>query len=110
MPRPAYLIKESVVESHLVAECAKLRVLCPKNKGVRGWPDRTAYWFDGVTDLIETKRPKGGTFEPLQLRTHAKLRQRGHEVFVLTTKAEVDAYIELRRAHGKVIGERIDGP
>lgn len=107
MPRPAYLLLESSVEKYLVQECNKLRALCVKNQRLRGWVDRTAYWFDGVTDLIETKRPKGGKFEPLQLRTHAKLRARGHNVFVINTREQVDTYINLRRPHGRAVGERI---
>ena len=99
--------RESVVEQHLRKECERLRALCVKNRSVRGWPDRTVHWFDGVTDLVETKRPKGGRFEPLQLRTHDKLRARGHSVFVLNTKQLVDEYIEQRRQHGRLVGEKI---
>ena len=107
MPNSLHQIRESAVEKHLLSECNKLRALCVKNQRIRGWVDRTCYWFDGVTDLIELKRPKGGRFEPLQLRTHEKLRQRGHNVFILNTVEQVDAYIMLRRPHGRAVGEKI---
>lgn len=90
--------REGVVETYLVTQCTLAGALCVKNQRVvRGWPDRSIYWWESTHDLIETKRPKGGTFEPLQERTHAKLRARGHSVFVINTKAQVDAYIRLRR-------------
>jgi hypothetical protein len=108
MPRTEADHTEDWVEGHLVAQCKALRALCVKNKQVRnGWPDRTVYWWDGVTDLVETKRPKGGRYEPLQLRTHQRLRRMGHNVFVLLTRTQVDAYIALRRAHGKLVGTKL---
>lgn len=106
MTAPLFRPKESVVETYLVKQCDALRAISTKSKK-RGWPDRTIYWFDGVTDLVETKKPKGSTYEPLQLRTHDKLRQRGHNVFVIFTKMQVDEYIELRRPHGRAVGEKI---
>lgn len=106
MARALFLQKESAVEKHLTDELDKLRALSTKSKK-RGWTDRTVCWFDGLVDFVETKKPRGSTFEPLQLRTHAKLRQRGHNVFVLFTVEEVDAYIELRRPHGRAVGVKI---
>lgn len=97
MPRKANNEQiEADVEAYLVGECNRLGAVCKKNSDRRGWFDRTVYWFDGVSDLIECKRPKGGRFEPLQLRTHARLRRMGHSVFVILTRAQVDDYIATR--------------
>lgn len=92
------LIKESAVESYLKKEVDSLGGICVKNQRRRGWFDRSIYWYEGVADLVETKRPKGGRFEPLQERYHNKLRAMGHAVFVITTRKEVDAYIAMRLA------------
>lgn len=59
---------------------------------LRGWPDRMVL-LPGAPEFVETKRPKGGRFEPLQLRVHAMLRGLGYTVCVLRTKAEVDEYV-----------------
>lgn len=92
-------VTEDAVEGYLVRRIAAVcpRALCIKFKPYRvGWPDRNVYWPDGIHDVIETKRPKGGRFEPLQLRTHDKLRKLGHNVFVILTKDQVDEYIAQR--------------
>src|ERR1043166_2857349 len=96
MPRSQLEQDESFVEEYLRKECAKWRALCKKNMRGQTWPDRTIYWWDGVSDLIETKRPKGGRFEPGQLRTISNLRRMGHNVFVINTRELVDEYIALR--------------
>lgn len=106
MPFAVRAVKESVVVTALTSELDSLRVLHSKLKK-RGWPDHVACWFDGVLDFIEVKKPKGGVFEPLQIRTHDKLRQRGHTVYLLFTVADVTAYIELRRQHGRPIGVKV---
>jgi hypothetical protein len=100
MPRAEAQQTEAWVVGKLVAGAEALGAICKRNPilgGVRrGWPDYAIYWFGGVSDIIETKRPKGGKFEPLQLRTHARLRERGHSVIVINTKAQVEAYLESR--------------
>lgn len=87
---------ESWVENYLVRECELLGAICSKNQKRRGWPDRTIYWYKGVTDLVETKRPIGGRFEPLQLRTHVKMCKMGHTVLLLSTRIQVDEYVRSR--------------
>ena len=99
---------ESTVEKYLVNQ---LRVLglqdvecrCVVKKmggpGWRGWPDRMVLFRSltaapGITHWVELKRPKGGKFEPLQLRNHAVLRRMGFVVRVINSKLQVDAYIE----------------
>lgn len=89
--------RESWVENYLREQVELYGGLCIKTAKRRGWPDREVFWYFGVYDLIETKRPSGGTFEPLQLRTHAKLRQRGFNVLVINTREQVDEYIRSRQ-------------
>lgn len=96
---PAHLQRESHVEKYFKEECEKHGALVKKIQRIRGFPDRIVYWFDGCHDAVELKRPKGGVFEPLQLSTHRKLQQRGHNVFVLNTKLMVDEYIAMRLPH-----------
>jgi hypothetical protein len=56
---------------------------------MRGWPDRLVLLL-GRIFFVETKRPKGGRYEPLQLRIHKVIRRLGHTVHVASTKAMVD--------------------
>jgi len=89
--------RESWVESYLLEQCVLHGALCEKIRNRRGWPDREILWWVGIHDYIELKRPVGGRFEPLQLRIHAKLRQRGHCVLVINTREQVDEYIRSRQ-------------
>lgn len=95
---------EDWVEGYLVKRCNEYRAVCLKNQRRRGWPDRTVYWWGGVTDIIETKRPKNGRYEPLQLRIHGVLRKMGHNVYTLCTRQAVDEYIAMRCEHGRKVG------
>lgn len=104
MPRTQIEQVESYVEKYFVAECNKYRALCIKNQNKRGFMDRTVFWWFGVVDLVELKRPKGGQFEPLQLRYHDKLRKMGHTVMVLNTREQVDDYIRQRVQYGRKVG------
>jgi hypothetical protein len=74
----------------------------------RGWPDRLILWPGGVPDFVETKRPRGGRYQPLQLLIHSELRAAGYNVFVLKTKEQVRRYVLMRRtnlgAYNKVHG------
>lgn len=96
-------VREAVIERYLVqrlqkwAQENKSRVKIKKvgGPGWRGWPDRFVMFVDTpVLHWIELKRPKGGRFEPLQLRCHRELKRFGQRVFVLNTKVRVDAYIK----------------
>lgn len=94
-------VTEDVIERCLIKGVLAIspHALVIKFKPYRvGWPDRNVYWPNGIHDLVELKRPKGGRYEPLQLRTHATLRKLGHSVFVLLTKEDVYKYLK-RRAH-----------
>lgn len=96
-------VREAVIEKYLVkrlgevgrqyAHC-KNRVKKISGPGWRGWPDRVALFSFGVSHWLEVKRPKGGRFEPLQLRRHKDLRSFGFVVRVVNTKFLVDEYID----------------
>jgi hypothetical protein len=90
------LYDESSVEGHLRRSVRAAGGKCEKLKGPEGWPDRTCLWPGAICDFVETKRPKGGRYQPLQRRTHARLRALGFRVEVLNTKALVNAYIASR--------------
>lgn len=100
-------VRESVIEKYLVTRLRAMRVTYPYRlvvvkkiggPGWRGWPDRMAL-FDsdgehGCTHWLEVKRPKGGRFEPLQLRRHGELRDMGFVVRVVNTRELVDLYTD----------------
>lgn len=81
--------KEATVEGHLRKVVKAMRGYCIKLY-LRGWPDRLVLLPGGRAVFVELKRPVGGKFEPLQERTHAKLRTLGFEVLVLNTKRSID--------------------
>lgn len=93
-----YSVRESVIEAYLVKNVkafdhrAKIKKI--GGPGWRGWTDRIALHRYGVTHWLEVKRPKGGVFEPLQLRCHRDLRALGFVVRIVNTKHLVDLYIE----------------
>lgn len=101
-------VRERVIEAYLVRELKKY-FLSTKTRGIvkkiggpgwRGWPDRNVLFTGGIVHWLEVKRPKGGRFEPLQLRTHEKLRSLGFTVRVVNTKSLVDAYVYALRTFG----------
>lgn len=76
-------------------EVKRLGGSAPKLQLLTGWPDRLVLLPHGGMFFVETKRPKGGKFEPLQPQVHAALRKLGFRVYVCKTKEEVDAAITL---------------
>lgn len=98
MPRAEDLsVRESVVEKYLVSQLRAFSNKCIVKKiggpGWRGWTDRLALHAPATAHWLEVKRPKGGKFEPLQLRNHRILRSMGFVVRVVNTKHLVDLYI-----------------
>lgn len=86
---------EGKVEAYLkkrVAETGgrqrKLRWLCR-----RGAPDRFVWWPGPHLHLVEVKRP-GGRIHPLQVLEMERLRDDGFSVHVVSSEAEVDAFIK----------------
>lgn len=83
---------EDVIEKYLRLRVKALGGLCIKLNpfGYAGIPDRMVLLPGGILSFYELKRPKGGRFEPLQERWHAKLRKLGFRVYVCRTKEAVD--------------------
>ncbi len=94
-------VRESVVEKGLIRVAARVCPLVEVKKidatvpGWRRWPDRIVF-VPGVrvpVHFVETKRPKGGKFEPGQLEHHTVLRQNfGLPVFVVLDSEGLDQY------------------
>ena len=74
----------------------------------RGWPDRFVFWDvshpfsqQAVTDppqridLVELK-DELGSLEPMQEVVHERLHRRGHRVYVLRGREQVDQWLKLR--------------
>lgn len=111
MPKPPdKTVREAVIEKYLVRQVRLLQVGYGRKavikkisgQGWRGWPDRVIF-FEAAPELdnptpacthwLEVKRPKGGRFEPLQLRNHKMLRNMGFVVRVVNTPELVNGYI-----------------
>ena len=65
-----------------------------------GWPDRIVLLPGGVSVWVETKKPKGGKLEPLQIHAHKVLRSLGQDVEVCWTKAAADRIVRTYAATG----------
>ena len=71
----------------------------------KGWPDYFVFWY--VTDpskyvsirppieLVELK-DELGSLEPMQEVVHERLHRRGHRVWVLCGREQVDRWLKLR--------------
>ncbi|MBC8710348.1 VRR-NUC domain-containing protein [Staphylococcus pseudintermedius] len=88
-------MRESNIEKYLVREVRKKKGLCLKwvAPGTKGVPDRIVIMPKGKTYYVEMKQPKGRT-DPLQKYMHKQLEDRGHQVFILWDKKQVDEFIE----------------
>ncbi len=76
----------------------------------RGWPDRFVFWdmsflvYPGRLtrppplapfEMVELKDPDG-SLEPMQEVVHERLHRRGHRVWVLRGREQVDQWLKLR--------------
>lgn len=86
-------ILEKEVESYFVKRCMEEGYLAvkfvPEQK--KGMPDRLLLLPGGHVVWVELKRPKGGRLSPMQKYQHEKLKARGHTVYVVATRKQVDA-------------------
>ncbi len=91
-------VKEDAVEKYLVEQVEKHGGFIPKTiwLGRRGCPDREVVWPWGDIDKVETKRPKGGKYEPGQAQAHKEYAKRGVPVYLLNTKEAVNEYVRQR--------------
>jgi hypothetical protein len=87
------VIRESVVEKHLVSRVVALGGMTRKLKwiGKRGAPDRLVI-LHGSVFFIELKRP-GGKLDPLQVREIERIRNNGGRVATLDSIEAVDAWL-----------------
>lgn len=58
-----------------------------------GFPDRICMSSPAQIIFVETKAPDGKPPRPLQLKVHAQLREWGFRVEVLSSKEQVDDFI-----------------
>lgn len=87
-------MKESTVEEHLIDGVRARRGLCIKFlPSVAGVPDRIVFLPVGRIYLAELKAP-GGRLRPDQRVMHKRLAERGVPVAVLSSKEEVDAWLD----------------
>lgn len=88
------LITEDAIERHLIRWVKSVRGKHIKIRFLRGWPDRLVLLQGGRVVFFELKRPKGGKYEPLQLRVHEALRKMGFRVYVCHTKDAINNAIQ----------------
>ncbi|EMC0274962.1 VRR-NUC domain-containing protein [Staphylococcus pseudintermedius] len=88
-------MRESNIEKYLVREVKKQNGLCLKwvAPGTKGVPDRIIIMPDGKTYFVEMKQNKG-RIDPLQKYVHKQFNQRGHKVYVLWTKEQVNEFVK----------------
>lgn len=87
-------MKEVTVEEHLIDGVRARRGLCIKFlPSVAGVPDRIVFLPTGRIYLAELKAP-GGRLRPDQRIMHKRLAERGVPVAVLSSKEEVDAWLD----------------
>ncbi|MBU5677892.1 VRR-NUC domain-containing protein [Alkaliphilus sp. MSJ-5] len=88
-------MRESRIEKELVNRVKAIGGLAWKfvSPGTSGVPDRIVILPDGQTIYVELKRP-GAKPEPLQLKRHKELRNRGHKVFVIDSLEGVKSFIQ----------------
>ncbi|QHW38073.1 VRR-NUC domain-containing protein [Staphylococcus ursi] len=88
-------MKETKLEQYLVKEIKKKNGLCLKlvSPGTKGVPDRIVIMPGGKTFFVEMKRVSG-RIDPLQKYVHKQFNQRGHKVYVLWTKEQVNEFVK----------------
>ncbi|WMZ82782.1 VRR-NUC domain-containing protein [Staphylococcus pseudintermedius] len=88
-------MKETNLEQYLVKEIKKENGLCLKwvSPGTKGVPDRIIIMPDGKTYFVEMKQNKG-RIDPLQKYMHKQFNLRGHKVYVLWTKEQVNEFVK----------------
>lgn len=90
-------MRESAIEAYLVREVAKRGGIAEKfsSPGRRNVPDRIVTWPGGAVDFVELKAEEKNP-TPGQLRDHSRRRAMGCRVFVLSSRAAVNWYINER--------------
>lgn len=93
-------VRESSVEKYFTTQVAKAGGLHRKllTPGRRHAADRLVVWR-GVVEFVELKRPRAKPRKG-QLREHARLRDYNINVWVISSRQEVDNYIMVRAGQG----------
>ena len=88
-------MREVDIEKYLTREVKKQQGLCLKwvAPGTRGVPDRIVIMPKGRTYFVELKQ-ENGRLSPLQKYFHKQLEIRGHNVYVLWSKKQVDDFVK----------------
>jgi hypothetical protein len=84
---------EDDTEGYLTKQVKALRGATRKFKDRRGDPDRLVILPGVPAFLVETKRPVGGRYQPLQKRRIEHFRKLGMHVYLCRTRADVDAVL-----------------
>lgn len=86
-------VLEEVIEDHLVRRAVEVggRALKLRPPTGRGFPDRTLALPGPWVAFVEVKRPKGGVVAKQQEQWARDLRAAGQRVYLVATKAGVDA-------------------
>lgn len=69
-----------------------LKWVCP---GWRGVPDRIVLLPGGRIHFVETKRPKGGTLDPLQIKWQKWLTKLGFDCWVVWNEDDLRRFEEV---------------
>lgn len=86
---------EDTVERYLCAQVKARggRAVKLNPSGAKGIPDRLVI-LPGLLAFVETKRPKGGVLDTLQIWWNKYLTRMGHPAHVLRTKEDVDDLLD----------------
>lgn len=90
---------EKTTEAHLFKEMRKIggsgsKFVCPNH---RGKPDRVCEFPNGLVAFVEVKS-EGDKPRPHQIREHIRMKKRGQIVVVLSTRSDVDNFINYYRS------------
>ena len=88
MKKPESEQIESDIESYLFSQCKKHNIMCIKQTGLNGIPDRELVGY-GLSLYVETKRPDEDQRED-QKAIADKLKRRGRIVLVIDKKSQID--------------------
>jgi hypothetical protein len=88
------VVSEKAIEAYLVKRVTAAGCLCLKytNPNMVGYPDRLVVEPNGLVQWVELKS-KGQHPSPIQLVRFGELRDLGHEIFVCSSRDDVDKFI-----------------
>ena len=89
------VVSEKAIEAYLVKRVTAAGCLCLKytNPNMVGYPDRLVVEPGGMVQWVELKS-KGEHPTPIQLVRLNELRGLGHDIFVCSSREDVDKFIK----------------